>query len=122
LENPDVNWDGTDGNLMEFINCASGEIGINWKTTVCPGASPYGMLNALYQAPDGSPDPYQTAAPCTNVLYAANPGLAGWCYMPNNAAGCDYTVGPGNFEALVQTDLIGGSCAPGTLAWTITNP
>jgi hypothetical protein len=75
------------------------------------------MIIALYQTDDGAPDA-STPGGCTNVRFCKNPGTAGWCY--SNQGGCLYDVVPGNYEILVQTDLIGGSCQPFTFEYTLT--
>jgi len=120
LENPDLNWDGTDGQILTYINCSSSTEEFNFLSNACPGASPYGMIIAFYQTPDGAPDP-ATPGGCTNVIYTKNPGIAGWCYSTQyNPSGCNYDIAPGEFQVLAQTDLIGGSCAPFTFTYTFT--
>jgi hypothetical protein len=120
LENPDIEWDGTDGDILEFINCSSSTEEVNLLSTACPGASPYGMIITFYQTADGGPDP-ATPGGCTNTIACKNPGIAGWCYSTQyNPSGCNYDVEPGIYEVLVQTDLIGGQCAPFTFSYTLS--
>ena len=120
LENPDLNWDGEDGQILTFINCSSGTENFNFLAEECPTAAPFGMIIAFYQTPDGAPDP-ATPGGCTNVIFPKNPGILGWCYsQQQQPGGCNYDIEPGEFQVLVQTDLIGGSCAPGTFNYTFS--
>jgi len=119
MEHPDYNWDGTDGDILEFTNCSSGVEEVNLLTNACPGGSPYGMIIAFYQTSDGAPDA-STPGGCTNVLFCKNPGILGWCYSTQyNPTGCLYDVAPGNYEVLMQTDLIGGSCQPESFTYEL---
>jgi hypothetical protein len=110
-ENPDYEWDGVGGQILTYVNCSSGDEDVTFYTyrASCSGAAPYGLLIAFYQAPDGSSNPFNPGAVCTNNIFPQNPTVLGFC----EDGPCTYTVGPGEYQVLVQTNLIGGQCATG---------
>jgi hypothetical protein len=108
-ENPDYNWDGTDGQILTYLNCSTGVETVTMGNTPCAGGSPYGELIAVYQTEDGAPDPFNPSAVCTNNVFPLNPNTSGFCETMYGA--CDYELNPGEYQVLWQTDLIGGQCA-----------
>jgi hypothetical protein len=74
-ENPDYEWDGVGGQILTYVNCSSGDEDVTFYTyrASCSGAAPYGLLIAFYQAPDGSSNPFNPGAVCTNNIFPQNP-------------------------------------------------
>jgi hypothetical protein len=109
-ENPDVPWDGTGGQILTFQNCASGTVEVGIEGNRCAGGAPYGELIAVYQT-DGSANPFNPSAVCTNNVFPKNPNIAGFA---ETAPGLvfRYDIAPGEWQLLSQTNLIGGQCAP----------
>jgi hypothetical protein len=116
-ENPAIPWDGDNDEILTYQNCSTGDEEINFGTLrgTCPGAAPYGLLIAFYQLPDGAENPFNPAAVCTNNVFPANPNVIGFC----EDGPCLYTVGPGEYQVLIQTNLIGGSCTGTGVDYTI---
>jgi hypothetical protein len=112
LESPDVPWDGEDDVILTFQNCGTEEQDITFFTNraTCPGGLPFGELIVVYQADDGSPDPFDPGNVCNNFL-VPDVGIpfGGFC----EDGPCTYHVIPGEYQVLIQTNLIGGTCTPG---------
>ena len=120
LENPDVAWDGTDGQILTFINCSSGAEEITFTAPACAGPTP-GQLITFYQAPGGEPDPWQPASPCANAVACQNPNIVGWCGTTSyGGSGCNYTLEPGEFQVFVHCDYYAQSCPPFSFNYTFS--
>ena len=108
IENPDIMWDGTGEQILTYENCSTGDEDVTFFThrATCPGAAPYGLLIAFYQLDDGGANPFDPSAVCTNNIFPHVPTTSGFC----EDGPCTYTLGPGQYQVLIQTNLIGGSC------------
>jgi hypothetical protein len=120
-ENPDVAWDGVDGDFLTFLNCGSQTVEIGFEGNRCAGGSPYGELLAAYQWPDGSPDPFDPTNPCVNNVFVKNPNVNGFAETSPGIVFL-YDIGPGEWVMVVNTNLIGGSCANEDFKYIITLP